>query len=62
MRQKAVILGVIQSALTAVVKVAAYNVVIVKGGDGVIRAVHNSCRHRRSVVCKEREGKVAKLV
>ncbi|VDS09989.1 Anthranilate 1,2-dioxygenase large subunit [Paracoccus haematequi] len=46
----------------ATLKVGAYNVVIVKGGDGVIRAFHNSCRHRGSIVCKEREGKVAKLV
>ncbi|WP_295045771.1 aromatic ring-hydroxylating dioxygenase subunit alpha [uncultured Paracoccus sp.] len=46
----------------ATLKVGAYNVVIVKGGDGVIRAFHNSCRHRGSIVCKERDGKVAKLV
>ena len=43
-------------------KIGAYNVVIVRGGDGEIRAFHNACRHRGSLVCKDREGHVAKLV
>ncbi|MEQ5872434.1 aromatic ring-hydroxylating dioxygenase subunit alpha [Sagittula sp. NFXS13] len=43
------------------VQVGAYNVVIVRGADGEIRAFHNSCRHRGSVLCKNREGAVAKL-
>lgn len=43
------------------VQVGAYNVVLVRGSDGVIRAFHNSCRHRGSVICKDREGAVAKL-
>ncbi|WP_439153752.1 aromatic ring-hydroxylating oxygenase subunit alpha [Yoonia sp.] len=44
------------------IQIGAYNVVIVKGSDGQIRAFHNSCRHRGSVLCKERDGQVAKLV
>ncbi len=43
-------------------KVGAYQIVIVKGADGEIRAFHNACRHRGSIVCKAREGRVAKLV
>ncbi|SHI65813.1 aromatic ring-hydroxylating oxygenase subunit alpha [Wenxinia saemankumensis] len=43
-------------------QVGAYNVVIVRGADGEIRAFHNSCRHRGSVLCKADGGQVAKLV
>ncbi len=43
-------------------RVGAYDVVIVKGRDNEIRAFHNTCRHRGSVICKAREGQVAKLV
>ncbi len=43
-------------------RVGAYEVVIVRGPDGAIRAFHNSCRHRGSLICKAREGQVAKLV
>ncbi|MBK4216861.1 aromatic ring-hydroxylating dioxygenase subunit alpha [Paracoccus caeni] len=46
----------------ATLKIGAYQIVIVKGGDGEIRAFHNSCRHRGSMICKSREGQVAKLV
>lgn len=43
-------------------RVGAYDVIIVKGCDNEIRAFHNSCRHRGSIICKAREGQVAKLV
>lgn len=43
-------------------RVGAYNIMIVKARDGEIRAFHNSCRHRGSIICKAREGQVAKLV
>lgn len=43
-------------------RVGAYQIVIVKGEDGEVRAFHNSCRHRGSMICKSHEGKVAKLV
>ncbi|MFV0301555.1 MAG: aromatic ring-hydroxylating oxygenase subunit alpha [Paracoccus sp. (in: a-proteobacteria)] len=46
----------------ATLRVGAYNVVIVKGRDGEIRAFHNSCRHRGSIVCKQQQGHAAKLV
>lgn len=46
----------------ATLKIGAYNIVIVKGRDGEIRAFHNACRHRGSIVCKARDGQVAKLV
>jgi len=34
----------------------------VRGDDGQIRALHNSCRHRGSRVCLEHKGAAAKLV
>lgn len=43
-------------------RVGAYEVIVVRGRDGEIRAFHNSCRHRGSLICKAREGQVAKLV
>lgn len=43
-------------------KVGPYRVIIVKGQDGEIRAFHNTCRHRGSVICKGASGNVAKLV
>lgn len=46
----------------ATMRVGAYEIVMVRGRDGEIRAFHNSCRHRGSIVCKSREGQVAKLV
>lgn len=46
----------------ATLRIGAYEVIIVKGGDNEIRAFHNSCRHRGSLICKAREGQVAKLV
>ncbi|AZO12032.1 MULTISPECIES: aromatic ring-hydroxylating dioxygenase subunit alpha [unclassified Mesorhizobium] len=44
------------------VRVGAYEVIVVRARDGQIRAFHNSCRHRGSIICKAREGQVAKLV
>ena len=44
------------------VKIGAYDVIVVRGADGEIRGFHNSCRHRGSILCKGREGQVAKLV
>ncbi|WP_158967063.1 aromatic ring-hydroxylating oxygenase subunit alpha [Chachezhania sediminis] len=43
-------------------KVGEYRVIIVRGGDNVIRAFHNSCRHRGSIICKGEKGNVPKLV
>ena len=43
-------------------EVGAYSVVIVRGTDGQIRAFHNSCRHRGSVLCKSKKGTGPKLV
>lgn len=43
-------------------KVGAYNVILVKGQDNQIRAFHNSCRHRGSVICKAKKGNNPKLV
>lgn len=43
-------------------QVGSYGVVIVRGADGVIRAFHNSCRHRGSVICNKAKGVSPKLV
>ncbi|MER8568654.1 aromatic ring-hydroxylating dioxygenase subunit alpha [Mesorhizobium sp. M0924] len=43
-------------------RVGTYEVIVVRDRDGEIRAFHNSCRHRGSLICKAREGQVAKLV
>lgn len=43
-------------------QIGAYGVIIVKGADGVIRAFHNSCRHRGSILCKAAKGNAPKLV
>jgi Rieske 2Fe-2S family protein len=39
-----------------------YPIIVVRSGDGKIRAFHNSCRHRGSRVCASGKGTVAKLV
>ncbi len=44
------------------VQVGDYPVVIVRGRDHVIRAFHNTCRHRGSRVCAAERGSSAKLV
>ena len=33
-------------------QVGAYRLMIVRGADRVIRAFHNTCRHRGSIICK----------
>jgi Rieske 2Fe-2S family protein len=38
------------------------SLVIVRGADGVVRAIYNTCRHRGSKVCVGASGKAAKLV
>ncbi|MEM8992767.1 MAG: aromatic ring-hydroxylating dioxygenase subunit alpha [Pseudomonadota bacterium] len=43
-------------------KVGAYRVIIVRGQDGAIRAFHNACRHRGSIICKASKGNAPKLV
>lgn len=43
-------------------QVGAYPVVVTRGRDGVIRALHNTCRHRGSRVCTAQKGMAAKLV
>ncbi len=43
-------------------KVGQYDIVIVRGDDGIIRALHNSCRHRGSRLCSAQKGSAPKLV
>jgi len=43
-------------------QIGAYPVVVVRDGDGAIRAFHNTCRHRGSRLCSASHGSAAKLV
>ncbi len=43
-------------------KVGEYRVILVRGADNQIRAFHNTCRHRGSVICKAAKGHAPKLV
>lgn len=38
------------------------SVVIIRGNKGEVHALHNSCRHRGSVICLEEKGSAPKLV
>jgi Rieske 2Fe-2S family protein len=43
-------------------RLEAYPLVIVRGGDGQIRALHNVCRHRGQRLCSKASGVAARLV
>ncbi len=43
-------------------QVGAYGIILVRGADGQIRAFHNTCRHRGSILCKSEKGNAPKLV
>ncbi|WP_131196429.1 aromatic ring-hydroxylating oxygenase subunit alpha [Lichenihabitans psoromatis] len=43
-------------------QVGAYPLIIIRGRDGEIRALHNSCRHRGSIICKTEHGSSKRLV
>ncbi len=44
------------------VQIGEFPIIIVRGNDGSVNAMHNSCRHRGSRVCQEHRGSAAKLV
>ncbi|WP_372740867.1 SRPBCC family protein [Neptunomonas sp.] len=43
-------------------KIGDYQIVVVRGADNEIRAFHNTCRHRGSIICKAEKGNAPKLV
>lgn len=43
------------------IKIGAYDVIVMRDGTGVVRAFHNTCRHRGSILCRASQGRVAKL-
>jgi Rieske 2Fe-2S family protein len=43
-------------------RIGAYPLIIIRGKDGEIRALHNSCRHRGSIICKTEHGSSKRLV
>ncbi|WP_138465978.1 aromatic ring-hydroxylating dioxygenase subunit alpha [Poseidonocella sp. HB161398] len=42
-------------------KIGAYDVIVIRDAKGNIRAFHNTCRHRGSIICRGAQGRVAKL-
>ncbi|MCD1635073.1 aromatic ring-hydroxylating dioxygenase subunit alpha [Martelella mediterranea] len=44
------------------IQIGDYSVILTRGRDKQIRALHNSCRHRGSRVCSAEKGTTAKLV
>ncbi|WP_010187712.1 aromatic ring-hydroxylating oxygenase subunit alpha [Sphingomonas sp. PAMC 26605] len=42
--------------------VGRWPVIVVHGRDGALRAFHNSCRHRGSILCKPGQGSAARIV
>jgi Rieske 2Fe-2S family protein len=42
--------------------VGTWPVLITRGRDGQVKAFHNSCRHRGSILCQSGHGKAARLV
>ncbi len=43
-------------------QVGAYNLIVIRGQDGEIRALHNSCRHRGSRICTTDHGSAKRLI
>ena len=42
--------------------VGAYSLIVSRGQDGTIRALHNSCRHRGSRICTTERGSAKRLI
>ncbi|MBE3640484.1 aromatic ring-hydroxylating oxygenase subunit alpha [Mangrovicoccus algicola] len=42
-------------------KIGVYDIVVIRDSKGGIRAFHNTCRHRGSILCRAAQGRVAKL-
>jgi Rieske 2Fe-2S family protein len=43
-----------------VVRIGTQSIVIVRGDEGALRAFHNTCRHRGSVLCTDEQGRFAR--
>jgi Rieske 2Fe-2S family protein len=43
-------------------QVGADSIIVIRGDDGAMHALHNVCRHRGSIVCTEPAGHAARLV
>ena len=44
------------------VTIGAYSLIVIRGDDGVVRALHNVCRHRGSSLCEEERGTVRRRI
>ena len=45
-----------------VVPVDADSILVIMGADGQLRAMHNVCRHRGTLICQEESGRASRLV
>lgn len=43
-----------------VVRIGSQSIVLVRGEEGALRAFHNTCRHRGSILCTEEKGRFAR--
>ncbi len=43
-------------------QVGAYPIIVIRSGDGDVRAFHNTCRHRGSRICAAEKGTAVRLV
>jgi Rieske 2Fe-2S family protein len=43
-------------------KIGDYPIIVLRGNDGTIRALHNTCRHRGSRICPADKGAVKRLI
>ena len=44
------------------VTIGDYNLIVIRGDDGVVRALHNVCRHRGSVLCEADHGTMRRRI
>jgi phenylpropionate dioxygenase-like ring-hydroxylating dioxygenase large terminal subunit len=44
------------------VRIGAYDLLLLRGDDGAVRALHNVCRHRGFTLCEDRAGSVRRRI
>jgi len=44
------------------IEIGTQNIVVLRDQDGSLKAFHNACRHRGSMLCQGREGRLSRLI
>jgi Rieske 2Fe-2S family protein len=44
------------------VRIGPASLIVIRGNDGALRALHNVCRHRGSVLCEQESGTLRRIV